>query len=171
MNIVLLGFMGTGKTVVGKLLAKKLGMRYIDIDTEIEKEEKLTISRIFSRLGEGHFRSLEKKKVSEISQGENQIISAGGGVVLNLENIRNLERDGVLFCLEARPDIIFERTCRHSHRPLLETADPQKAIEALLRKRKEYYQKVKNRIDTSDLTPEEVAEKVINIYEVESKPR
>ncbi len=169
MNIVLLGFMGTGKTVIGKLLAAKLKMRYIDIDEEIEKEEKSTISRIFSRLGEEHFRSLEKKKVAEISQGDNQVISSGGGVVLNPENIKNLERDGVLFCLEAAPEVIFERTRRYTHRPLLETAGPQKAIEALLRKRSGYYQKIKNHIDTSDLNPEEVAQKVIRIYRENKK--
>lgn len=164
MNIVLLGFMGTGKTVVGKLLAGKLEMRYIDIDEEIEKEEKSTIGRIFSRRGEEYFRSLEKKKVSEISQGDNQVISSGGGVVLDSDNIKNLERGGMLFCLDAGPDVIFERTRRHTHRPLLETADPQKAIEALLRKRSGYYQKIKNHIDTSALSPEEAAQKVIRIY-------
>ena len=165
MNIVLLGFMGTGKTVVGKLLAKKLEMRYIDIDEEIERGEKLTISRIFSRLGEEHFRSLEKKKVAEIAQGDNQVISAGGGVVINPENIRNLERDGLLFCLDARPDVIFERTRRHTHRPLLKTDISQKTIEVLLRKRNGYYQKIKNHIDTSALSPEETAQRVICIYQ------
>ncbi len=139
-------------------------MEYVDIDTEIEKEAKSSISRIFSQFGEEHFRSKEKEMVAKISRKSNQVISAGGGVVLNFENIENLEKDGLLFCLEATPEVIFERTRRHKHRPLLETANPQEAIREILKKREKNYQRVENHIDTSHLTPEEVAEKIIVVF-------
>jgi len=143
-------------------------MVYIDIDEEIAKENKLTISQIFSQFGEEHFRELEKKAVLKISQRDNQVISAGGGVVLNSENIVNLRKNGLLFCLDARADVILKRTRRFTHRPLLETPDPLKAISEILKKREKNYARIKNHIDTSDLTPEVVGREVIDIYRTET---
>lgn len=169
MNIVLLGFMGTGKTAVGRVLAGKLKMRYVDIDTEIEKRENKKISEIFEKSGEKRFRELEKKMVSEISGRDNQVISAGGGVVLNQENIANLEKNGFLICLDAEPSVIYERTHRYIHRPLLEKKDPKKEIKELLNRRAPFYAKIKNHIDTSNLDIFEVAEKIIGIYKKHEK--
>ena len=169
MNIVLLGFMGTGKTVVGKIVARKLKMVYVDIDEEIEKESKLTISQIFSQFGEEHFRGLEKKAVLKISQRDNQVISAGGGIVLNSRNIETLRKNGLLFCLDARVDVIFKRTRGFTHRPLLEAPAPLKAISEILKKREKNYARIKNHIDTSDLTPEEVGKKVIVAFRNKQK--
>ncbi len=161
MNIVLLGFMGTGKTAVGKMVARKLKMKYVDIDGEIEKETKMTISHIFVEFGEEYFRELEKKMVLKISRQDKQVISAGGGVVLNPENIENLKSNGFLICLDASVEVIYRRTRRFAHRPLIKTADPQKSIGELLKKREKHYAVIKNHIDTSDLTKEEVAEQII----------
>src|SRR5512143_1268625 len=104
-NIILVGFMGTGKTTVGKLLASKLGYSFVDVDEEIEKEQGVAISYIFSELGEPYFRLLERDKLKELIGGTRIVVSAGGGVVLDLRNIEDMKRLGVLVCLEANPDV------------------------------------------------------------------
>lgn len=171
MNIVLLGFMGTGKSVVGKLIARRLKMQYLDIDEEIEKEENMTISQVFSQFGEEYFRSKESEVVSKISEKESLVISAGGGVVLKPGNLENLAKKGILFCLDASPEVIFERTHHYTHRPLLQTSEPLKAIQELLKQREKNYAQIENHIDTSYLSPEEVAKRVIVIYKVQREKK
>lgn len=163
MNIVLIGFMGTGKTAVGKRLAQRLNRQYVDIDQLIEQQEKKKISDIFDEDGEPYFRKVEKGVTQRVSELENVVIAAGGGVVLDDQNISNLKRKGVLICLSARPEIILERTKKYNHRPLLNVADPTQEIAALLNKRAPDYAKADHQIDTSHLSIEEVVERVIAI--------
>ncbi len=163
MNIVLVGFMGTGKTIVGKRLAQRLNMEYVDVDELIEQREGRKINDIFAKDGEPYFRKVEKKITKQVSEFENVVIAAGGGVVLDDENIRNLKTKGVLICLSAQPEIILERTKRYVHRPLLNVANPRQSISALLNKRAPYYAKADFCLDTSHLTIEEVVEKIIGI--------
>lgn len=155
--------MGTGKTAVGKALARRLKMKFVDIDDLIEEHEGMKISEIFASKGEPYFRKVEKGIAREISAQSGLVIAAGGGAVIDEENVKNLKSSGVMVCLAARPDKIFERTKGHAHRPLLNVSDPMKKIAELLTKRAEYYARADHRIDTTDLSIDEVVRKITEL--------
>ncbi|UCB57803.1 MAG: shikimate kinase [Candidatus Omnitrophota bacterium] len=167
MNIVLVGFMGTGKTAIGKLLAKKLEMKYISTDELIEHKERRSINDIFKKSGEPYFRRVEKEVVKKVAELDKFIIDAGGGVVLDKENIQNLKRNGKIICLAATSDVILERTKRYYHRPLLNTKNPKEKIEELLKNRAPFYAQADVTIDTTNMTPEEVVQEIENRLENE----
>ncbi len=160
-NIVLVGFMGTGKSVVGKLLAKKLNMDFVESDEMIEIREKMPIKDIFEKKGELYFRLVEKEVVEEASQRKNVVISAGGGAIADEDNLKNLKNSGIIICLKASPETILRRTKDLKTRPLLNIPDPKKQIEELLQKREVYYSKADFSIDTDNLSIDEVVAKVI----------
>ena len=164
MNIVLVGFMGTGKTVVAKMLAKKMGMKYISTDEVIEDKERRSINEIFKKNGEPYFRRAEKEVVKKVAQLNNFVIDAGGGIVLDKENIQNLKRNGKIICLTATPEAILERTKRYHHRPLLNAESPKDKVEELLRFRAPFYAQADFSIDTTNLTVEQVAEEIDKQY-------
>ena len=153
--------MGTGKSIVGKLLADRLGREFLELDDIIEKREGTTIREIFEKKGETYFRRIEKEVVKEASQKKGIIISAGGGAIIDEENFNNLKKHGVIICLEASPEVILKRTKGLTCRPLLNVPDPKKRIEELLEERAPYYKKADFRINTDSLTIEEVVEKII----------
>jgi shikimate kinase len=160
-NVVLTGFMGTGKTKVGKELSRLLNMKLIDADTEIEKAEKMTINEIFKQFGETRFRDIESEMVKKLSEYKNSIISTGGGVVLRQENIDALKKKGVIICLMAKPETILKRTCNNNDRPLLQVENPIEKIRELLNFRKPFYEKADIIVDTEDKTPLQIAEEII----------
>ncbi|MCK9554639.1 shikimate kinase [bacterium] len=161
MNIVLFGFMASGKSTVAKILSKKLNMKYIEMDDEIEKEANMSIPEIFNKKGEKYFRNLEKTLSKKLSGSENLIISTGGGVVLDEENIKNLGKNGITFSLIVSPEKVIKRTEKSTHRPLLNTSDKKKQIGKLLQQRKTYYEKADYIVDTNNLSPETVADTII----------
>jgi shikimate kinase len=160
-DIYLVGFMGTGKTAVGRYLAKSLGLELVDIDDLIVKNEGRGISDIFAQSGEPYFRKAEKEALKEVAAKARQVVDCGGGIVIDPENIAIMKQSGRLVCLSARPEVILERTKRYTHRPLLNVADPLIKINELLEKRKSYYAKADFTVDTSDLTIQQVAEKIL----------
>lgn len=160
-DIYLVGFMGTGKTAVGRYLAKSLGLELVDIDDLIVKKEGRSISDIFAQSDEPYFRKAEKEVLKEVAAKTRQVVDCGGGIVIDPENIMIMKQSGRLICLSARPEVILERTKRHSHRPLLNVADPLAKIKELLEARKPYYEKADFTVDTSDLTIQQVAEKIL----------
>jgi shikimate kinase len=162
-NIVLIGFMGTGKTTIAIQLANKLGMRYVSTDDMIEKREKCTINEIFTRKGEDYFRDVESDVVREASQAEGLVIDAGGGAVIREENLNNFKSGGVLICLTADEDVIMERTKKYKHRPLLNVEDPKLKIRTLLAKRAPFYAKADHCIDTGKFTVRQVIEQIEGI--------
>ena|SRR3989338_4063428 len=162
-NIVLVGFMGTGKSVVGKLLAEKLCREFLELDEIIEKREGVSIKDIFEKKGERYFRRLEKSVVKDASDKKDAIISAGGGAIVDEENFKNLKKSGVIICLEASPGIILRRTRGLATRPLLNVSNPKAKIEELLKKREPYYKKADFRINTDNLTVKQVVEKIIEL--------
>lgn len=171
-NIVLVGFMGTGKTEVSKILASRLKRQRLCIDDMIEWKAGEPISRIFEENGEPYFRKVESEMVTVASRDKEVIIDAGGGVVMNEQNVKRLKEHGVIFCLTARPEVILERTKRYTHRPLLNTDNPLESIKNLLKERAEYYKRADYTIDTSDITPDEVCNRIITIMEeVESEKK
>ena len=160
MNIVLVGFMGTGKTAVARALTKSVGMKYISTDEVIEDGERRSINEIFKKSGEPHFRRVEKEVVKKVSELDRFVIDAGGGIVLDKENMENLKRNGKVICLMATPKVILERTKRYRHRPLLNVANPQAKVEELLKFRAPFYAQADFSIDTTSLSIEQVVEEI-----------
>ena len=162
-NIVLLGFMGTGKTTVGKILARRLGMTFVDMDMVIEERTGKTISKIFAEDGEASFRALERNLVKELSARKGLVVATGGGVVLNPENVSDFERSGLVVCLTADAEVILKRTASESHRPLLEGEERAARITKLLESRRSLYGAIPRRIDTAKLGPEAVADAIASL--------
>lgn len=159
-NIVLVGFMGTGKTAVARALAAKLGREFLELDALIEKKERVPIREIFEKKGEAYFRKIEKEVVKEAAQKEGLVISAGGGAIIDEENLKNLRKNSIIICLEASPEVILKRTKGNICRPLLNVPDPKKEIEDLLQKRAPYYKKADHCINTDSLTIDQVTKEI-----------
>ena len=164
MNIVLIGFMGTGKTVVSKLLADKLAWTQVDTDELIVLKTNKTISRIFEEDGEVFFRQIESEVLADLSSGTNQIVSTGGGIILTAENRKLLKQLGKVVLLTASPQTIIERLSDDTSRPLLQGTKAEKLekIEILLEARNPLYTACADLvIDTSEFSPEEITETII----------
>jgi len=163
-NVILIGFMGTGKTSTGKMLAQRLGCAFIDMDVKIEEEAGMTIPEIFARLGEDHFRHLEHELALRLSTRRNAVISTGGGTVKNPANVEALKKSGIMVCLKADVETVLERTQNRGTRPVLDKEDKgdrRQAVEKLLAQRAEFYQQADFFVDTSDLSPLQVVEIII----------
>lgn len=160
-NVVLIGFMGTGKTSTGKMLAQRLGCAFIDMDVKIEEEAGMTIPEIFAQFGEDHFRQLEHELAVKLSSRRNAVISTGGGTVKNPANVEALKSSGVMVCLKANVDTVLERTQSRGTRPVLDKEDKgdrRQAVEKLLQEREALYEQADFTVDTSDLSPLQVVE-------------
>jgi shikimate kinase len=160
-NIVLTGFMGTGKTAVGKELARILDMKLIDVDMEIESSRQMTINKIFEEFGEPVFREIETDMIKKVSRNKQVIISTGGGAVLKRENMETLRETGIIVCLMASPETILRRTGSSNDRPLLHVENPLKKIKELMDFRKPYYEKADIVIETEGKTPLQIAEEIV----------
>ena len=161
-NIYLVGFMGTGKTTVGKILAARLKRQFIEMDEVIERQEACPITEIFETKGEPYFRKLESNLLKKISTQKNLVVSCGGGLICNKKNLKILTETGIVFNLAASAKTIYERTKKYNHRPLLNVDNPVLKIDELIKIRNQYYNKAHHTIDTTDVNPDEVAEKIIN---------
>ena len=166
-NIIITGFMGTGKSVVAKELARKLKMKFIDMDRIIEEGQGMSIADIFSRYGENYFRQQENKLVKELSQKENMIIATGGGTLLSSDNARILGQRGQIICLYADSRTIYNRVKRRNNRPLLKGENVLSDIDRLLEERKKIYDNIKWKIDTTNLNIQEVTDKIIALLKSE----
>ncbi|GAW94126.1 shikimate kinase [Calderihabitans maritimus] len=165
-NVVLIGFMGTGKSSVGRRLAKILKMDFVDTDAEIEKLTGLTVAQIFARHGEKRFRSEEELIVKKVARRQNCVIATGGGVVLNPENVKNLKETGVIICLTAEPETILERVKRRNTRPLLPRGSTVERVNELMEQRRAYYEAAADyTVDTTHLTREEVVKEILKLLE------
>jgi shikimate kinase len=170
-NIVLVGFMGTGKTSVGQRLAERLEMSYIDTDDVIEQDSGMIIADIFRQHGETRFRDLESAAVRKVSDLNNYVISTGGGVVLRETNLQMLKGNGIVFCLAATSTEIWKRVGHETHRPLLQTPYPLAKIQQMLTDRAPYYALADNTIQTTGLSIEQVTEQVIEEFEYAIRTR
>lgn len=166
-NIIITGFMGTGKSVVAKELARKLKMEFIDMDRIVEERHGMSISAIFTRYGERYFRAQENKLVKELFQKENMVIATGGGTLLSSDNARILSQRGQIICLYADSQTIYNRVKRKNDRPLLKGENVLSEINRLLVERKKIYDNIKWKIDTTNLTTREVVDKIINHLKLE----
>ena len=162
-NIALIGFMGTGKTVVGQLLAKKLGRKFIELDSLIEQKVGKSVTEIFQQDGEIAFRELEIELTKKVAGEEYSVIACGGGIVLNKINIDRLRESSRIVYLTTSPRVILKRvSIEKGQRPLLEVDNPTLAIMQLLRFRKPFYERAADiTIDVSKLDINAVAEQII----------
>jgi len=163
-NIALIGFMGVGKTAVGKALAKKLGKKFIELDSLIEQKAGKSIPEIFKQDGEIAFRELEIEVTKDVARGKNQVIACGGGVVLNKINTDRLRNESIIFYLEASPRVILKRVSSGgAERPLLEASNQALTVRGLLKFRKPFYERAADiKINTSKLGVGSVVEQIID---------
>lgn len=166
MNVVLIGMMGSGKSVVGQLLAKKLKWKFYDSDTLIEQQEKTSIASIFESKGEKHFRMLEKRMICRLTKKNRVIIATGGGAPCFHKNWEALSKNGFVIWLKANPKTLFRRLKKEAPetRPLLKgNAFTLKCISDLLRKRELYYGRADLILKTDHLTPKEIAKRIMEL--------
>lgn len=161
-NIVLVGFMGTGKSSVGTRLSQRLGMGFLDMDREIEHLLGMTVERIFRVYGEKRFRSEERILADKLGGRSNLVIATGGGVVLDEDNIGALKRNGIVIGLEAAPEDILARVNRKkSTRPLLRKGVNIEDIIAMLKEREPFYSQADYQVNTSGRDLEDVVNDII----------
>ncbi len=170
-NIVLLGFMGTGKSVVGRRLATTFQYQFIDTDQVIEEKTHKRIAEIFSEQGEETFRRLESEVVLGLADRTGCVISTGGGIVLNSKNLDLLGKNGILVLLRCRPEVIFKRIQKRAgQRPLLQKADPLSEIKRLLAEREPFYQRADISLDTSNMKLDDVVQQIKErVLEIEGR--
>ncbi|MBN2154269.1 MAG: AAA family ATPase [Candidatus Lokiarchaeota archaeon] len=167
-NICLVGFMGTGKTRAGRIVAERTGKEFVETDAMIEAAAKKPITRIFSEDGEIRFREMEIAAVKQAASMENAVFSLGGGAVLNAINMLYMKQSSVVICLTARPDVLFKRLAdeERDKRPLLAKPNPKAEIERLLAFRAPFYSAATALVvDTSTMTIGEVVDEVVLLYE------
>ncbi|MFI5398233.1 MAG: shikimate kinase [Candidatus Binatia bacterium] len=166
MNLVLIGYRGTGKSTVARLLSKKLGMEVVSLDQEIVRHANRSISEIVAAHGWPYFRGLESEVTKRICARDHIIIDAGGGVILRPENVENLRRSGKLFWLRASVPVIVARIERGTERPALTAGKSfTEEVEEVLRERTPLYEAAAHRqVDTDALSPEQVAAEIARLY-------
>ena len=166
-NIILIGFMGTGKTVTGRVLAERTGMELVDMDAIIEERAGKPISEIFATDGEAGFRKLERALAHELAQRNELIISTGGGVVLDPDNMTDFQKNGLVVCLTASPATIFQRLENDTTRPLL-SGDKKEQISGILETRQSLYDAIEHQIDGDRLDPAGRADEILRLYNLET---
>lgn len=169
-NLALIGFMGTGKTSVGKLVAEQLHFEFLDTDELIHERTGRMITEIFAKDGEAAFRQMERQVVEEIRARRKTVISTGGGLPTNLKNLELLKSHSLVVCLWSSPEKIWERVRHQSHRPLLHDPDPQKKIRELLAVREPFYKQADVLVNTDIRALREVAMQVALQFKLAIRP-
>ena len=164
-NLVLVGMMAVGKTTLGKIVAKKQNLEFVDTDLNIEKKNSMTINEIFNKKGEIFFRKEEEKEVLESLKKKNCVIALGGGAFLNDNLRKNILKDALSIWLDVDLKTINERIKWNKKRPLLEKENSQKKINQLYSDRKDIYKLANHKINCENLEKEDVAKKIISFYE------
>ena len=162
-SIVLTGFMGAGKSLIGRMLARELDREFIDMDRAIEEETGLSIREIFLKYGESHFRDLERQLVIKLEGRTGLVIATGGGTLMNPLNFADLRRNGTIIYLKVDLNTALERVGRSAERPLM--SRDREDIEKLFLQREPFYRQADIIIETSHLRPAEVVERVMRALE------
>ena len=163
-NLALIGFMGTGKSCVGRLVADSLHFTFLDTDHVIEARAGKRISDIFAQEGEPAFRQLERRVVEELTRRQRTVIATGGGLPAQEGNLASLKTHALVLCLWASPEVILERVRGHDHRPLLNEPDPLAKIRELLAAREAYYRQADVLVNTEMRSVREVAQHVVHQF-------
>lgn len=169
-NLALIGFMGTGKTSAGRLVAESLHFEFLDTDELIQARTGRAITDIFATNGEPAFRALERDVVGELAARAKTVISTGGGLPTNAENLAALKTHALTVCLWASPEKIWDRVRNQSHRPLLHDPNPQQKIRELLELRRPFYQQADVLINTDQRSAREVAQQIILQFKLATRP-
>jgi shikimate kinase len=165
-NIALIGFMGTGKSSVGQLVAGQMHFTFLDTDQLIEARAGKTISDIFAQEGEEAFRELERNMVQELAEQKKVVIATGGGLPVHKANLASLGAHALVVCLWASPETIWERIRHQTHRPLLKDPDPLATIRSLLSARSSCYHQADVLLNTEMRSVKDVAQQVIHQFQV-----
>ncbi len=160
-TIVLVGLMGVGKTTVGRRLAKKLGLGFVDSDHEIEQAADMTVGEIFEKYGEDDFRSGERRVIARLLDDTPQVVATGGGAFINDETRKLIKREGISIWLDADVNILVERTSRRDTRPLLKNGDPKEILARLSTERTPYYAQADLKVVSSDGSHDHVVNAII----------
>jgi len=163
-NLALIGFMGTGKSVVGRVVADMLHFTFLDTDHVIEARAGKPITDIFAQDGEPGFRQWERRIVEELTRRERTVIATGGGLPTDPANLTSLKTHALVICLWASPESIWERVRAHEHRPLLNDPDPLARIRELLARREPYYRQADVLVNTEMRSVREVAQHVLHQF-------
>jgi len=158
-NIYLVGFMGSGKSTVGKILTEKLNMNFVDIDKLIEEKEGMKIKDIFEQKGESYFRELERKQIEAIVKQEGLVVSTGGGLGANLDNMNFMKKNGDVVWLDVSLNTVLDRLKNDQDRPLLK--QPTEKIKQLFEERKNVYRLANIRINADKKTPSQIVEEIL----------
>ncbi len=164
-NIILTGFMGTGKSTIGQALAARLGWTFLDTDLEIERRAGISIPEVFTRHGEAHFRNLERQLCRELISRQGTVIATGGGMPLDPENRKLLSSAGIVLCLRRSIEEILARIGNNGGRPMLEVKDPAERVDCLLREREASYSSFAYQVNATGLSVEESVNRVYEIVE------
>lgn len=161
-NIYLIGFMGVGKSTIGRLLAEEMKGQLVEMDETIEAEQGITINEIFAQWGETYFRDLESELVERIAGQEGKIVSCGGGAVLRTENVANMKKSGTIVFLSATPETIYKRVRYSTTRPLLNGNMNVEYIAGLMEKRRDLYERAADvTISTDGKTTSEIVRELL----------
>jgi shikimate kinase len=165
-NIALIGFMGTGKSSVGQIVAAHLHFDFLDTDHVIEQRAGKSINDIFAQDGEPAFREWERRIVEELAAMRKTVISTGGGLPVKEANLASLKTHSLVVCLWTSPETIWERVGRQTHRPLLHDPDPQGKIRSLLAAREPFYRQADVLVSTEQRGVKDVAQHVMQQYQL-----
>jgi shikimate kinase len=163
-NLALVGFMGTGKSSVGQLVAAQLRFRFVDTDELVEARAGRTISAIFKENGEPRFREYERAVVDELKGAHRTVIATGGGLIANEESLDSLKTHALVICLWASPEAIWERVRHQTHRPLLQSPGPLARMRELLAEREPFYRRADVLVNTDLRSIKEVAHHVVHQF-------
>ncbi len=163
-NLALTGFMGTGKSIVGRQVARELGFEFVDTDNLVEELAGVSIAEIFSQSDEAVFRKMERDVVAQLVHRDNTVIAAGGGLVVDPVNLESLKTHALIVCLWASPEAIWQRCRIQTHRPLLHDPDPQARIRELLAQREPHYRQADIIISTEIRPQREVVQQVVHQF-------
>ena len=167
-KIYLVGFMGTGKSTVGRILARQLGLHFLDSDHEIERKQGKAVAKIFAEDGEAQFRALERAFVESGHPEHGVIVACGGGLVVAPGMLELLHRRGVVICLHAPIETILQRTMHTTHRPLLQVENPEQRLRDLYAQREEIYRRTGTMVLTDKRPMREIAAHVLRVYRLEA---
>jgi shikimate kinase len=167
-NLYLVGFMGTGKSTVGRQVAKQLGFQFLDSDHEIERGQGKAVSKIFSEEGEARFRALEREFIESGHPADRCVIACGGGLVVPDGMLDLLRRKGVVVCMHAPIETILQRTMHTNHRPLLQVENPEQRLRDLYAQRESIYRRTGTMVLTDRRPLREIAGHVLRVYRLEA---
>ena len=168
LNLYLVGFMGTGKSTVGRQVAKQLGFQFLDSDHEIEVRQGRTVARIFTEDGEAKFRGMEQEFIEHGHPGQRCVVACGGGLVVPPGMLERLRQHGIVICMHAPIETILQRTMHTSHRPLLEVDDREARLRELYAQREEIYRRTGTMVLTDSRPLREIASHVLRVYRQEA---